>query len=53
MIRWIYDNKDIFMAKKVLEMGSGCGLSGIVGNLFIVIFITMILLLKPLYMLIK
>ena len=32
--RWIYDNSDLFVGKRVLELGAGCGLSGIIAAMF-------------------
>jgi len=32
--QWIFDNKELFVNKTVLEMGSGCGLCGVVCSLY-------------------
>jgi len=32
--QWIFDNKDLIANKKILEVGAGCGLSGIVAGIY-------------------
>lgn len=32
--RWVYANKQLFENKTVHEIGSGCGLTGIIASLF-------------------
>lgn len=36
-LRWIYDNRELFRGKKVLELGSGTGLCGMyIGSVIII-----------------